>query len=382
VQDSIATVLPVDLWLSRFAKLVVLMTFALILLGGMVTTFGAGMAVPTWPTINGQMNPTGWWQDNHVLLEHSHRLTAISVGVLTAILCAWIWRNGWALLAAFVVSGLADAVGHPLHLDGNLIAQLRIWPAAAVFLALLLGRRREPLTREHWFALAAYLAVCVQATLGGLRVTQETAGALDAAMVLRVVHGCFAHVFLALVVVLAVRLSPVWHELATGSPLAAAGKIRRLALVTVGLYFAQLIVAAAMRHPGAGLAIPTWPKVGDDWLPAQWSTFITLNFLHTRVLAFLLTGHVLGLALRVRRSASAEPRVARAGWLLLALVLAQSALGILVIWKGRHPHITTAHVFNGAAILATAVLLAARTGRPSVPSTTPAAIPNLSPARI
>jgi len=221
--------------LARFAKLVVLLTFTLILLGGLVTTFGAGMAVPTWPTINGEMNPPGWWQQNHVLLEHSHRLTAITVGVLTAILCAWIWRNGWALVAAFFVSGLADAVGRPLHLDGNLIAQLRIWPPAFVFLALLLWRRSGPITTERGLALAAYLAVCVQATLGGLRVTQETAGFLDSAMVLRIVHGCFAHVFLTLVIMLAARLSPIWGQLSQGAPLAAGGKISRMAWAVVGL---------------------------------------------------------------------------------------------------------------------------------------------------
>ena len=348
---------PANRSLALFAKLVVVLTFALILLGGMVTTFGAGMAVPTWPTINGEMNPHGWWQENHVLLEHSHRLTAIAVGVLTAILCAWIWRNGWALLAAFIVSGLADAIGHPLHLDGNLIAQLRIWPAAAVFLALLLARRPATLAREHWLALAAYLAVCVQATLGGLRVTQETAGALDAAMILRVVHGCFAQVFLALLVILAARLSPVWYTLQT-QPHAA--RIRRLAWGAVGLYFAQLTIAAAMRHPGAGLAIPTWPKVGTDWLPAQWNTFVTLNFLHTRILPVMIVGHVLGLAPCVCRSAAC---LARPGVLLIALVLVQAALGVLVVWKMKHPHITTAHVFNGAAILAAAVLLATRAGK-------------------
>jgi cytochrome c oxidase assembly protein subunit 15 len=354
--------------LSRFAKVVVVATFALILLGGLVTTFGAGMAVPTWPTIKGEMNPPGWWQDHQVLLEHGHRLTAITVGILTGILCAWIWRNGWALLAAIIVSGLADPIGRPLHLAGNLIAQLRIWPAAAVFLGLLIllaRRRKQVLRTEHWLVLAAYLAVCVQATLGGFRVTEETAGSLDAAMILRVVHGCFAHVFLALVVVLAARLSPIWAEVAGRSPHPAAAKIRRLAVITIGLYFAQLIVAAAMRHPGAGLAIPTWPQAqgNGSWLPGQWSLFTTLNFLHTRVIAILLVVHVVGLTIRMLRSAKSEAALLRPGLLLGILVAVQFVLGVLVVWKAKHPHITTAHVFNGAAILATAVLLAARSGR-------------------
>jgi cytochrome c oxidase assembly protein subunit 15 len=374
VTDSLSLVPPVNLWLSRFAKLTVVFTLVLILLGGLVTTFGAGMAVPTWPTIKGEMNPSGWWQDHQVLLEHSHRLTAITVGVLTGILCAWIWQNWWALLAAFIVSGLAGPIGHLLHLDGNIVAQLRIWPSAFVFLGYLLveaRRRRQTLGLDHWLVLAAYVAVCVQATLGGLRVTQETSGFLDTAMVLRVVHGIFAHAFLAILVVIAVRLSPVWNEMFARPSLPEAGRIRRLANVAIGLYFAQLIVAAAMRHPGAGLAIPTWPQaqLSGSLFPAQWTTFTTLNFLHTRVIAILLTGHVIGLAARVWRSAGAEPRLFRPGTLLIVLTVAQFILGVLVVWRGKHPHITTAHVFNGAAVLATVVLLAARAGRASGTST-------------
>lgn len=378
--DYPTTFPPVSSALSRFAKVVVFATFVLILLGGMVTTFGAGMAVPTWPTIRGEMNPYGWWQEYHVFLEHSHRLTAITVGVLTGILCAWIWKNPWALVAAFIVSGLADAIGRPLHLDGNIIAQLRIWPPAAVFLAILFWRSRGPRTRDQWFALAAYIAVCVQATLGGLRVTQETAGALDSAMALRVVHGCFAQVFLVLIVAIAARQSPVWRDLAARPPLLVAAKIRRLALVAIGLYFSQLIVAAAMRHPGAGLAIPTWPKVGVDWLPAQWNIYTVLNFLHTRVIAVLLTGHVIGLAARVWRSARTEPRLAVPGMLLAGLVLVQFILGVLVVWKGKHPHITTTHVFNGAAIVATASLLAVRARQLALAPITRGSIPCVSGA--
>jgi cytochrome c oxidase assembly protein subunit 15 len=374
VTDSSSLVPPVNPWLSRFAKLTVVFALVLILLGGLVTTFGAGMAVPTWPTIKGEMNPPGWWLDPHVLLEHSHRLTAITVGILTGILCAWIWRNWWALIAACVVSGLSGPIGRSLHLDGNVIAQLSIWPAAFVFLGYLLvqaRRRRQTLGVDHWLALAAYVAVCVQATLGGLRVTQETAGLLDTAMILRVVHGTFAHAFLALLVVIAARLSPVWNEIVERPPFPTGNRIRRLANVAIWLYFAQLIVAAAMRHPGAGLAIPTWPQAqyNGSLLPAQWTTFTTLNFLHTRVIAILLTGHVVGLVSRVWRSARIEPRLFRPGTLLFVLIVIQFILGVLVVWKGKHPHITTAHVFNGAAFLATVVLLAARAGRASRAST-------------
>lgn len=317
--DSSPTFPPASPWLSRFAKLVVAAAFLLILLGGHTTTKGAGMAFPDWPLSNGSLNPDGWLSDMAKGLEHSHRLTAGLVATLVAIQFVWIRRTRTGL------------------------------PSGSLALA--------------GFALAAVLA---QALLGGLRVVLDPQGIAPTtsgiATTFRVLHGCFAQVFLALVVALAARLSPVWREL---SPHPHGAKIRRLAFIAIGLYFAQLIVAAAMRHPGAGLAIPTWPKVGNDWLPAAWSTFITLNFLHTRVLAMLLAGHVIGLAPRALRSTA---RLARPALLLLVLVLAQFALGVLVVWKGKHPHITTTHVLNGAAILAAAVLLAVRAGRTSAAS--------------
>ena len=40
---------------------------------------------------------------------------------------------------------------------------------------------------------------------------------------------------------------------------------------------------------------------------------------------------------------------------------AQIVLGALVIWKGRHAHITNTHVITGALICAASALLIART---------------------
>jgi cytochrome c oxidase assembly protein subunit 15 len=307
---------PASPWLSRFSKLVVASVFVLIIVGGHTTTAGAGMAFPDWPLSNGSINPDGWLTDTMKMLEHSHRLIAAMVASLVGILFFWVRAEREKL------------------------------PLGSVALA-------------GW----AFAAVLAQALLGGLRVMLDPGGIAPTtsaiATTFRVLHGVFAQIFLLLVVLVAARLSPVWREI---PPHAHAPKIRRLACTAIGLYFVQLIVAAAMRHPGAGLAIPTWPKVGDVWLPAAWSTFIVLNFLHTRVLAFFIAGHVISMTPRVVRS---TPLLARPGWLLLALVGMQIFLGVLVVWKAKRPHVTTAHVFTGAAILATAVLLAARAGRSS-----------------
>ena len=56
------TAAPQQPWISPLAKCYVALTFALILVGGMVTTSGAGMAFETWPLSDGSVNPPGWTQ--------------------------------------------------------------------------------------------------------------------------------------------------------------------------------------------------------------------------------------------------------------------------------------------------------------------------------
>src|SRR5438132_1757080 len=81
------------LTLSRFARFTVAATFCLIFIGGLVTSYGAGLAVPDWPLSFGQVNPAGWWRIENVRLEHGHRLFAEFVGLLTTILAIRIWKN-------------------------------------------------------------------------------------------------------------------------------------------------------------------------------------------------------------------------------------------------------------------------------------------------
>jgi cytochrome c oxidase assembly protein subunit 15 len=112
---------------------------------------------------------------------------------------------------------------------------------------------------------------------------------------------------------------------------------------------------------GAGLAIPTFPLTPEGtFVPRVHNAFIDLNFTHTRILAFLVTVHVL---LLIRRAvASGEARLSRPALLLLVVLAVQITLGMLVIWHLRPAVPTTLHVVNGAALLATTVLIAVRAG--------------------
>jgi heme A synthase len=101
-----------EIWLHRFAVLTAGSTFLLIVAGGLVTSTGSGLAVPDWPLSYGTLFPP---MVGGILYEHTHRVVAAFVGLLTAVLAAWLWkceprrwvRNlGFVSLAAVVLQGI------------------------------------------------------------------------------------------------------------------------------------------------------------------------------------------------------------------------------------------------------------------------------------
>ena len=355
---------PHHFWLSRLAKFYVALTFALILIGGMVTTSGAGMAFQTWPLSDGSVNPPGWTQDMAKTLEHSHRLVATLVAIVTAVLCSALWKNWLAIAAGPPAGVLAGIIAWKCGANGALASVVGITTNVLTFSVTLLVRHKGARSTEQTLALAAAWLVSLQAILGGLRVLIEAHVSPEAAIIFRVFHAVVAQAFLVLVVVLAARLSPVWRELAAQSH-PRAGKFHRMAVALLGLYFVQLACAAYLRHKGIGMLIPTWPVAGAEGslLPVAWSHDVAIHFVHTRILPILIAGHVIGMAIGTAKRAAGFPRLTRVGWALLALVLIQFTLGVMVIWKMRQPHITNTHVVVGAAFCATAALYFARAGR-------------------
>src|SRR5260370_21188464 len=84
-----------NIGLHGYAVLTAVATLSLIGIGGLVTSHGAGMAVPDWPTSYGYnmfLFPISkWWHAGNIFYEHSHRLFASAVGLLTTILAVWLW---------------------------------------------------------------------------------------------------------------------------------------------------------------------------------------------------------------------------------------------------------------------------------------------------
>src|ERR687892_644577 len=107
----------VSAWPHRLAVLLACATFPLLFIGSLVTGKGAGLAVPDWPTTFGYNMFLYPWSKmvGDVFYEHSHRLVASGVGLITIALALTFWlreRRPWlrwlgvAALALVIIQGL------------------------------------------------------------------------------------------------------------------------------------------------------------------------------------------------------------------------------------------------------------------------------------
>src|SRR3954447_18025299 len=81
--------------LHILALLTACATFPLIFMGGLVTSHGAGMSVPDWPNSWGYnmfLFPPRLWIGG-ILYEHTHRLMATVVGMLSIALTIVAWTT-------------------------------------------------------------------------------------------------------------------------------------------------------------------------------------------------------------------------------------------------------------------------------------------------
>src|SRR6478609_11903447 len=80
-------------WMALFAAV---FTMPLLFVGGSVTTYRVGMAVPDWPTTFGiNMFLYDFWNAPFgVRVEHAHRLYGAAVGLATTFLMAWFLATG------------------------------------------------------------------------------------------------------------------------------------------------------------------------------------------------------------------------------------------------------------------------------------------------
>ena len=189
------------IWLHRFTLLTAVATFPLLFIGGLVTSKGAGLSVPDWPTTFGYNMFLYPWSKmiGDIFYEHSHRLVASAVGLLTLTLAFWLW-----------------------------FFERRTW--------------------MRWLGALALALVIVQGVIGGLRVVlvEET---------LAIVHGCLAQAFFALTVSLVFFTSREWAGEPQRIERLDASQVQRLCVLTTAMIYLQGVFGAVLRYTGSGIGL-------------------------------------------------------------------------------------------------------------------------------
>ena len=303
-------------------------TFVLLCSGGIVTSKGVGMSVPDWPTTYGYnmfFFPISSWVGG-IFHEHLHRLIASGIGLMTMIL---------------TISTLAV----------------------------------EPRRWIKNLAVIAFIAVCIQGLLGGLRVSlfKNEIG---------IFHGMLAQSFFCLLGILTISTSPRFirgnWDIFLPHPF-----LKKIVLFATALIFLQLALGASMRHAHLGLSIPDFPlaygkvlpdtsastvekineaRVADHQMPTT-AAQIWLQMAH-RTMAFVILGFVAAVAALtfsnpIARAASAWG----AAWLVM--ILCQVALGAWTVWSNKAADVATAHMALGALSLLVGVIFTFRLFRAS-----------------
>lgn len=298
----------VGLRVHRLALLTAVATLLLLFIGGLVTSKGAGLAVPDWPTTFGHNMFLYPWSEmtGDIFYEHSHRLIASGVGLLTILLAFSLWfyeRRRWL----------------------------------------------------RWLGAAALTLVIVQGIIGGLRVVllEET---------LAILHACLAQAFFALTVSLALFTSQEWVGEPRKIELADAGRpfdrlravrelkpLQRLCVLTTAMIYLQGVLGAVVRFTGAGIHLHL--------------LFAALVALHVALLAARI--------LRFHRNQAKlfRPAVLLGGLLILQLVLGLGSYLVKFTSIGTLLPalpvviLRTTHVVTGALMLVTGLLLTLRSYR-------------------
>ncbi len=196
--------------LPRFALVACATTAPLLFIGGLVTSTNSGMAVPDWPNSYGSnmfLYPLGPRAQgapdmpaNKIFLEHSHRLFGTLVGLASLAAMIWTWLS-------------------------NQRKSLKI------------------------LATVAFLLVCTQGILGGIRVLQGDVNIAEDNRLYAMLHGVLGQLVFATQVFLAAKLFGLDAKIAS-SALSLAGSRTLRVFATAALHSSvlQLLLGAAFRH--------------------------------------------------------------------------------------------------------------------------------------
>ncbi|MFI4916215.1 MAG: COX15/CtaA family protein [Phycisphaerales bacterium JB060] len=352
---------PLAYWASRFAIVAAAAVAPLLLLGGLVTSTGSGLAVPDWPGTYGAnmfLYPIALMADPRIFLEHTHRLFGSLVGVTTISLAVFVWatatlRKRGDVLASFiavVLVGTLLVAGLRLHVTGSLGGLAFGGAAVAVAIAsvawFLLSLRAD---RPAQAAAALILMVSAQGVLGGTRVT-------EANPLLGTIHGVLGQVYFASMVMFAAWLTPTARRLRTLDRPRAW--VRTGAWLLLGALVAQLVMGAMYRHGSMAVEPTSW---AGPALHGHMGFSVVVVVL-AAIVGFALIGQGHGPSVDSQVAGDREGALVcgRLGRLLFAVVVLQFVLGwvaFALVTGGEKRVVPTADQLADAASVPAATAL-------------------------
>ncbi len=264
----------------------VVVTFALITIGGLVRATESGLGCPDWPLCHGQIIPPF---EYHVLIEYSHRLTASVVGLLVVACTALVWF-----------------------------------------------KHRESAGLKRLMAVAV-VALIVQVILGGITVLTELPAPIVTA------HLFAAETLFAMLIVAALIARPATTALQAARKHPYFNTV--LAMATVSMVI--LLTGTYIVGSGASAVCTSWPLCTSDWLPnfgLQWE-----HMAH-RLIAGLGGLYIIVAALKARRYKGQSRALAGMGMGAAALVVAQVLAGAANPWFRFVPAAQIIHLSLASAL--------------------------------
>jgi heme a synthase len=296
----------------RLCVLLVCLVWPLIWVGGLVTTYDAGMAVPDWPGTYGYnlfLYPYKTWLLGpfDLFIEHGHRLLGAVVGLVAI---------------SIVISAY--------------FKEARRW----VFV----------------LTIGLLVAVITQGLLGGMRVVLGD-------RTLAMVHGCFGPAFFALCAATAVITSRRWNEyLSRECSLRIGSGVLVLFATIPALSYSQLVLGAQLRHVQPNAAPGVFAMIVATHVIVAFLLwlFTVVAWLRIRRCGDLTLSRPAGLLIglvAVQIALGVGTWVVNYGWPAILAWVPGSA-GFLVRAKGFSDSIiVTSHVATGSLILAVSVML-------------------------
>jgi cytochrome c oxidase assembly protein subunit 15 len=293
----------------------------LIWVGGLVTTYGAGMAVPDWPNTYGwnmfAYPPSAWLYGGFdLMVEHGHRLLGTLAGL-------------------FAIGLLIAAVA---------------WDKRSWF---------------KWWCAFVLAAVIAQGLLGGFRVRLDE-------RTFAMIHGCTAQLFLAIATATAVMSSKWWFsigKLLAGMKRPASRALARTATGLLMFAYLQVIAGAQLRHVTGGIEPSAF--MGLVHIHLALAVVVALSSLLVALFAALnrhLIGGVKWPALFILVVVLLQICLGIGTWLVNYAIPWQEVTpelaGYTIISKGYWESVlVTSHVATGALIISLATVMCVRAWR-------------------